>query len=372
MKLLVTGAKGFVGKNLIAELINRGYNDILPFDVDTDKALLDQYTKECDFVFHLAGVNRPKDASEFMEGNFGFTSLLLDKLKENGSKAPVLITSSVQAELSNPYGESKKAGEELLFSYSEENDVKVYVYRLQNVFGKWSRPNYNSAVATFCHNIARGLEIKVNDPETVMNLVYIDDVVDEFINALNGRENNIGRYCMIPTVHTVKLGRIAEILYGFKDMRSNLLLPDLSDGFVKKLYSTYLSFLPDDDFSYELKMNADNRGSFTEFLKSEYSGQIAVNVARPGITKGNHWHHTKLEKFLVVKGKGCLKFRKYGSDEITEYHVTGEKPEVVDIPAGYVHSIVNEGEEDLITVIWANEIFDPENPDTYYESVEKK
>ncbi|MCR4738981.1 MAG: capsular polysaccharide biosynthesis protein CapF [Lachnospiraceae bacterium] len=372
MKLLVTGAKGFIGKNLIAELKNRGYEDILPYEIDTDPDLLDVYTKECDFVFHLAGVNRPKDPSQYMEGNFGFTSILLDSLRKNGNKAPVLITSSIQAELSNPYGESKKAGEDLLLRYSEENGVKVIIYRLQNVFGKWSRPNYNSAVATFCHNIARGLEIKVNDPETVLKLVYIDDVVNEFINALEGRENSLGDFCMIPVIHTVKLGRVAELIKSFDALRENLVLPDFSDEFTKKLFSTYLSFLPPDDFSYPLKMKADNRGSFTEFLRSKAGGQIAVNVAKPGITKGNHWHHTKLEKFLVVKGRGCLQFRDYDTDEIIEYHVSGENLNVVDIPPGYVHCIINEGDEDLITVIWANEPFDPDHPDTYHESVEKE
>ncbi|MCR5106637.1 MAG: capsular polysaccharide biosynthesis protein CapF [Lachnospiraceae bacterium] len=371
MKILVTGANGFIGRNLIAELKNRGYEDILPYDVDSDPGVLELYTGECEFVFHLAGINRPKDEKEFMEGNFGFTSVLLDRLKEHSNRSPILITSSIQAELDNPYGRSKKAGEELLSSYGKENGSKVLIYRLPNVFGKWCRPNYNSAVATFCNNIANDLPIKINDPEVVMKLVYIDDVVNEFINALCGRENNVGSYCAIPTVHTIKLGRIAELIQGFKDSRRDLMLPDLSDAFTKKLYSTYLSYLPKDGFSYDLKMNIDNRGSFTEFIRTRGCGQVSVNVAKPGITKGNHWHHTKTEKFLVVKGKGCFKFRKYGGDEIIEYHVNGDELKVVDIPTGYVHSIVNEGEEDLVTVIWANEVYDQNAPDTYYEAVEE-
>ncbi|MCR4923891.1 MAG: capsular polysaccharide biosynthesis protein CapF [Lachnospiraceae bacterium] len=368
-KLLITGARGFIGKNLSAKLINKGYKNILYYDRDTDPKLLKEYTKECDFVFHLAGVNRPKDEKEFMEGNFDFTSLLLDELKANKNKAPILISSSIQAELDNPYGKSKKAGEDLLLSYGRENGVRVCVYRLPNVFGKWCRPDYNSAVATFCNNIAKGIDIVVNDPERVMKLVYIDDVTDEFINALENRENKLDDYCYIPTVHTIKLGRIAELIKGFKAERESCILPKLSDAFVKKLYSTYLSYLSEDDFSYDLKMNIDNRGSFTEFIKTEGNGQVSVNVAKPGITKGNHWHHSKIEKFLVVKGKGCFKFRRLGSSEVIEYHVSDEKLEVIDIPPGYVHNIINEGDEELVTIIWANELFDKDNPDTFYEEV---
>ncbi|MCR5508332.1 MAG: capsular polysaccharide biosynthesis protein CapF [Lachnospiraceae bacterium] len=369
MKILVTGAKGFIGKNLIAELKNRKYNKIYEYDMDSDPEFLDIYTGDCGFVFHLAGVNRPKDESEFMTGNFGFTDTLLDKLKEHGNRAPVLITSSIQAELDNPYGKSKKAGEELMFSYSDKTGAPVYVYRLPNVFGKWCRPNYNSAVATFCNNIAAGLPIKVNDPSVVMNLVYIDDVVNEFINALEGRANICGKYGAIPTVHTVTLGRIAELIASFKESRTRLGLPKLDDPFERKLYSTYLSYLPADDFAYPLDMHIDERGSFTEFIRTPDRGQVSVNISKPGITKGNHWHHSKNEKFLVVKGRGCISFRKYGTSEVIDYHVSGDELTVVDIPTGYTHSITNEGDEDMVTVMWANEAFDPDKPDTYYEPV---
>ena len=369
MKILVTGSGGFVGKNLVAELKNRKYNDIYEYDINTDPAELDVYTKDCDFVFHLAGVNRPKNETEFMTGNFGFTDTLLNKLKENGNCAPVLITSSIQAELDNPYGKSKKAGEDRMFSYSEETGNKVYVYRLPNVFGKWCRPNYNSAVATFCNNIAAGLPIKVNDPSVVMNLVYIDDVVKEFINALEGRANIVGKFGTVPVVHTTTLGHIVEIITSFKENRRGLELPKLDDELERKLYSTYLSYLPEDDFSYPLDMHVDERGSFTEFIRTPDRGQVSVNISHPGITKGNHWHHSKNEKFLVVKGKGCISFRKYGTDEVIDYHVNGDKLTVVDIPTGYTHCITNEGDEDMVTVMWANEAFDPDKPDTYYEPV---
>lgn len=369
MKILVTGAYGFIGKNLIAELKNRGYDEIYEYDLGCDERALDEYTKDCEFVFHLAGVNRPKDTKEFMEGNFGFTSVLLDKLKQNDNKATVLITSSIQALLDNPYGISKKAGEELMFNYSKETGAKVYVYRLPNVFGKWCRPNYNSAVATFCYNIAHGLDITVNDPSVVMNLVYIDDVVNEFISAMEGKPNIIEGYGKVPTEHTVLLGKIAEMIQSFKDSRKNLEVPLMADGFEKKLYSTYLSYLPLDDLAYDLNMHIDNRGSFTEFLRTKERGQVSVNISKPGITKGNHWHNTKNEKFLVVKGEGRISFRKVGEDEVIDYFVSGEKLTVVDIPTGYTHSITNVGTEDMITVMWANEPFDPDKPDTYVENV---
>lgn len=369
MKILVTGAMGFVGKNLVLELKNRGYEDIFCYDVNSSEEELEKYTKECEFVFHLAGVNRPKDQKEFMEGNFGFTSVLLEKLKKHRNKAPILISSSIQASLSNPYGESKKAGEDLLFAYGKENGVKTFVYRLPNVFGKWCRPNYNSAVATFCHNIANNLPITVNDPDVVMNLVYIDDVVNEFINALENKANKDGDYCKIPVVHTIKLGEIAEMIKGFKNSRESLIVPDQGNEFSKKLYATYLSYLPKNKFSYPLNMHIDERGSFTEFLKTEEYGQVSVNVAKPGIVKGNHYHHTKNEKFLVVKGKASIKFRLPHSSEIIEYIVSGEKLEVVDIPTGYTHSIENIGNTDLVTIMWANEKFDPDKPDTYFLEV---
>lgn len=369
MKILVTGAKGFIGKNLIAELRNRKYDDIFEYDRDTDTSLLDEYCKEAGFVFHLAGVNRPKEQSEFMEGNFGFTSDLLDSLKKQNNTCPVMISSSIQAEIDNPYGESKKAGEDLLFAYGKETGSKVLVYRFPNVFGKWCRPNYNSAVATFCHNIAHDLPIQVNDPSVVMNLVYIDDVVSELINALEGKESKIGSFCEVPVVHTKTLGEIVDLIYSFKKSREDKSVPNMSDEFSKKLYSTYLSYLPEDKFSYDLKMNVDQRGSFTEFIKTPDRGQVSVNISKPGITKGNHWHHTKNEKFLVVSGKGVIRFRKIDSEKVIEYFVSGDKMEVIDIPIGYVHNITNIGSEDLITIMWANEIYNPESPDTHYMEV---
>ncbi|MGP4079200.1 capsular polysaccharide biosynthesis protein CapF [Pseudalkalibacillus sp. R45] len=369
MKILVTGAKGFVGKNLIAELNNKGYNDIFKFTRESDPFLLDKYTKECDFVFHLAGVNRPKNENEFMEGNFGFTSQLLELLKKHDNKAPVLITSSIQAEKDNPYGRSKKSGEDLLLKHYYETDAKAYVYRLPNIFGKWSKPNYNTVVATFCHNVARGLDIQINNPDTELNLCYIDDVLEEFIKALEGRPTVQGDFCVVPVTHSIKLKKLAELIRSFKDSRINLNVPDMEEPLTKKLYSTYLSFLPEDQFSYNLKMNCDQRGSFTEFMRTPERGQVSVNVSKPGINKGNHWHHTKNEKFLVVSGEGLIRFRKIDSEEIIEYRVSGEKLQVVDIPTGYIHSIINVGERELVTVMWANECFDPEKPDTYFVEV---
>lgn len=369
MKILVTGAKGFIGRNLIAELRNRKYTEIFEYDRDTDPSLLDEYCKESDFVFHLAGVNRPKEQSEFMEGNFGFTSDLLNSLKKNNNTCPVMISSSIQAELDNPYGESKKAGEDLLFAYGKETGAKVLVYRFPNVFGKWCRPNYNSAVATFCHNVAHDIPIKVNDSSVVMNLVYIDDVVNELINALEGNENKSDLFCEVPVAHTITLGEIVDLIYLFKKSREDRSVPNMADAFTKKLYSTYLSYLPEDQFSYDLKMNVDERGSFTEFIKTPERGQVSVNISKPGITKGNHWHHTKNEKFLVVSGKGVIRFRKIDSEEVLEYFVSGDKMEVVDIPIGYTHNIENLGDTDMVTIMWANESFDPEKPDTYYLEV---
>lgn len=369
MKILVTGAKGFIGKNLIAELRNREYSDIFEYDKETNPELLDKYCKEADFVFHLAGVNRPKDQSEFIKGNFGFTSFLLDTLKKYNNTCPVMISSSIQAELGNPYGKSKKAGENLLFDYSKETGVKALVYRFSNVFGKWCRPNYNSAVATFCYNIAHDLPIQVNDPSVVMNLVYIDDVVNELINALEGNENQVKEFCEVLVTHTITLGEIVDLIYTFKKSRDDRSVPYMSNDLTKKLYSTYLSYLPEDKFNYELKMNVDQRGSFTEFIKTPDRGQLSVNISKPGITKGNHWHHTKNEKFLVVSGRGVIRFRKLDSDKILEYLVSGDKMEVVDIPTGYTHNIENLGDTDMVTIMWANEPFDPEKPDTYFLEV---
>jgi UDP-2-acetamido-2,6-beta-L-arabino-hexul-4-ose reductase len=334
--------------------------------VDIDPALLDDYCKEADFVFHLAGVNRPKEQSEFMKGNFGFTSLLLDTLQKQGNNCPVMLSSSIQAELVNPYGISKKAGEDLLFEYGMDTGAEVLVYRFPNVFGKWCRPNYNSAVATFCHNIAHGLPIQVNDPNVWMTLVYIDDVVKELILALEGKPNRVGKFCKVPVEHKITLGKIVDLIYSFKESRKNLQVPDLGDAFTGKLYSTYLSYLPVDGFSYPLRMNVDDRGSFTEFLKSPDRGQVSINISKPGITKGQHWHHTKNEKFLVVSGRGVIRFRKIDEEKVYEYFVSGDKLEVVDIPVGYTHNIENLGDTDMVTVMWVNEVFDPEHPDTYF------
>ena len=369
MKILVTGAKGFIGKNIISELKNRGYNDIYEFDRDSEESLLEEYIKECEFVFHLAGVNRPKDEKEFMEGNFGFTSVIIELLKKHKNKAPILITSSIQAERDNPYGNSKRAGEELLFNYSKETGAKVLVYRLNNIFGKWSRPNYNTVVATYCYNIARGIDIQINNTEAEITLCYIDDVVDEFISSIQENETKNGKYCCVPVTYKIKIGVLAERIKSFKESRNNLSVPSMEDELTKKLYSTYLSFLPEDRFSYDLKMNCDNRGSFTEFIRTIDRGQVSINVSKPGITKGNHWHHTKNEKFLVVSGTGLIRFRKIGTEEIIEYKVNGEKLQVVDIPTGYTHSIVNIGDTDMVTVMWANEAFNPEKPDTYFLEV---
>lgn len=369
MKILITGAKGFVGKNLIAELRNRGYNELMEYDVDSDPNLLNSYTKECKFVFHLAGVNRPEKQEEFMSGNFGFTSLLLDNLKKHNNKAPILISSSIQAALDNPYGQSKKAGEDLMFTYGAETGATVFVYRLPNVFGKWCRPNYNSAVATFCNNIANDLPIQVNDPNVMMSLVYIDDVINSFISKLEEKENKEKSFEEVHPVHQIKLGQIVDLLNQFKKSRIDLQVPDMGDSFTKKLYSTYLSYLPKDMFSYPLKMNVDQRGSFTEILKSVDRGQVSVNISKPHITKGNHWHHTKNEKFLVVSGRGVIRFRQIDSDEIIEYFVSGNKLEVVDIPVGYTHNIENLGDSDMVTIMWVNEVFDKESPDTFYQEV---
>jgi UDP-2-acetamido-2,6-beta-L-arabino-hexul-4-ose reductase len=369
MKILVTGAKGFIGKNLTAELRNRNYSDIFEYNKETNPRKLDEYCKSADFVFHLAGINRPMDQSEFMEGNFGFTVTLLDTLKKHKNTCPVMISSSIQAQLDNPYGESKKAGEDILFSYGEETGAKVFVYRFPNVFGKWCRPNYNSAVATFCHNIAHDLPVQVNDPNAVMNLVYIDDVVNELINALEGNANRIDMFCEVPALHIITLGEIVDLVYSFKKSREDRSVPNMSEEFTRKLYSTYLSYLPEDQFTYDLKMNVDQRGSFTEFIKTPDRGQVSVNISKPGITKGNHWHHTKNEKFLVVSGKGVIRFRKIYSDEVLEYYVSGDKLEVVDIPTGYTHNIENLGDTDMVTIMWVNESFNPEKPDTYFLEV---
>lgn len=377
MNILVTGANGFIGKNLVAhlEVINAGKLVIegltgnltlFPFDVDSEPSLLDEYTSTADFVFHLAGVNRPKDPNEFMEGNFGFTSTLLDSLKMHGNTCPVMLASSTQAALDNDYGRSKRAGEDLLFDYGKSSGATVFVYRFPNVFGKWCRPNYNSAIATFCYNIAHDLPITVNDPTVRLSLVYIDDILDEMVHALLGKAHRQGDFCEVPVTHSASLGDIVSLIQSFKHSRSTLAVPNMADTFTKKLYSTYLSYLPEDEFGYPLRMNVDDRGSFTEILRTQDRGQFSVNITKPGITKGNHWHHTKNEKFLVVSGEGIIRFRKVNDETIVEYPVSGDSLFVVDIPVGYTHNIENTGNVDLVTFMWANEAFNPDKPDTFF------
>ena len=401
MKILVTGAKGFVGQNLCAQLKNirdgkaKCYGDIVveevfEYDIDSTADELDTYCREADFVFNLAGVNRPQNAEEFMEGNFGFASTLLETLEKHGNMAPVMLSSSIQATLAgrfgdSEYGRSKRAGEELFFNYGARTGARVLVYRFPNLFGKWCRPNYNSAVATFCNNIANDLPIMVNDRSTELELLYIDDLVDEMIAALGGREHHCefegvetvlcedGKYCAVPTTHKVTLGEIVDLLEAFKAQPQTLVVPEIPNGsFAKKLYSTYLSYLPKEKASFELKMNCDARGSFTELLRSEKCGQVSVNISKPGITKGEHWHNTKWEFFIVVSGKGLIQQRRVGSDEVLNFEVSGEKIEAVHMLPGYTHNIINLSDtEDLVTVMWANEAFDPSKPDTYFEKVEK-
>lgn len=381
MKILVTGANGFVGKNLVSTLRNIkdgkdrtrciDIEDIYTYDLDNTIDDLKEYTSDCDFAFHLAGINRPKDVSEFYQGNASFTESLCSLLEEYDNKCPILISSSIQASRDNDYGKSKKEGEEYLLHHGRKMNSKIYIYRLANLFGKWCKPNYNSVTATWCYNVANGIDIQINDSDAELPLCYIDDVVDEFINVLEGHPTvcKDGIYEVHP-VHHVRLGELANIIKSFKKSRETLDVPDMKEGSLeKKLYSTYLSYLPKDKFSYPLKMNIDQRGSFTEFLKTEEYGQVSVNVSKPGITKGQHWHHSKNEKFLVVSGKGLIQFRDIYSDEIIEYYVSGDKLEVIDIPTGYTHNIINIGETDMVTIMWANERFDPEHPDTYYEEV---
>ena len=382
MKILVTGAKGFVGKNLVKTLEtirdkkNNTYSisnelEIYEYDIQNTKEDLKCFTQDCDFVVHLAGVNRPQNPSEFYEGNKGFTETLCAYLKDAGNKAPILISSSIHASRDNDYGKSKKEGEEALAAFGQENGNPVYIYRFANLFGKWCRPNYNSVTATWCYNIANGLDIQVNDPTVVLPLVYIDDVVDEIIRCMEGKptyDEENGYYTVLP-IHNVSLGQMRDLLFGFKNSRTDLSIADQSDAFTKKLYATYLSYLPEGEFGYPLKMNMDARGSFTEFIRTKEQGQVSVNISKPGITKGNHWHHTKNEKFLVVSGQGVIRFRKIDEDKVIEYKVSGDKLEVIDIPTGYTHNIENLGETDMVTVMWANEPFDPAKPDTYFEEV---
>ena len=399
MNILVTGAKGFVGRNLVENLKtirdgrnntrpNLSINDIYEYDIDTDSELLDSFCQNADFVFNLAGVNRPENEKEFMQGNFGFASTLLDTLKKHGNKCPVMLASSIQATLigryaKSDYGHSKLAGEDLFFRYQKETGAKVLVYRFPNLFGKWCRPNYNSAVATFCNNIANDLPITVNDRSTELELLYIDNLVEGLLDALEGREERCnyealepvhaknGRYCYIPTTHKVTLGRIVDLLEEFKTQPSTLMMPDIPAGsFEKKLYSTYLSYLPKEKVSFPLKMNVDSRGSFTELLKTHSAGQFSVNISKPGITKGQHWHNTKWEFFIVVSGHALIEERKVGSDEVLRFEVSGEKIEAVHMLPGYTHNIINLSEtDDLVTLMWANEKLDQNHPDTFFEKV---
>ena len=379
--ILITGAGGFVGKNLVAELTARGYTSLLCFEKDDTPETLADYCRRAAFVVHLAGINRPKDPSEFYAGNAGLTDVLLSDLETAGDACPVLVTSSIQAALDNDYGKSKKQAEDAIFAHGSRTGAPVYVFRMEGVFGKWCRPNYNSVVATFCHNIAHGLPIQVRDPGYELPLVYIDDVVACILDAMERGEavRDEEGICRIHPVHRTTLGTLAETIQNFARARGGdaaralgtdglptLAVPELAAGsFEKKLYSTYLSYLPADEFAYDLNMHCDARGSFTEFLRTPERGQVSVNISHPGIVKGNHWHHTKNEKFLVVKGEGVIRFRQIFSDEVIEYHVSGEKLQVVDIPCGYTHNIENVGEGDMVTVMWANEAFDPEHPDTY-------
>jgi len=369
LSILVTGAKGFIGKNLVAELKNQGFMDIFEYDIDTSTTELDSFCQSATFVYHLAGVNRPQNNTEFMTGNCGFTAALLAMLQKHNNNCPLVLASSAQAALANPYGQSKKAAEDMLFEHSQATGAKLFVYRLPNVFGKWCRPNYNSVVATFCFNIARDLPITIHEPSTELNLVYIDDVVAEFVRALHGQEHSLDNYCIVPITHHIALGDLADLLYSFRDSRTNLTVPDLTDAITRKLYATYLSSLPESALCYPLKMNSDARGSFTEFVRTLGQGQFSVNITKPGITKGNHWHHTKHEKFMVVSGHGIIRLRVVDTDVVTSFHVSGDSLQVAEIPPGYTHNIENLGESDLVTLMWASEPFDKDRPDTYMARV---
>lgn len=399
MKVLVTGSAGFVGQNLVESLKNiksgkdktrpeLQIEEIYEYDKDSSEEQLEKYCTDCNFVFNLAGVNRPKFNEEFMKGNFGFASKLLEILKQKNNKCPVMISSSIQATLigrysESDYGKSKLEGEKLFFKYGDETKSKVLVYRFSNLFGKWCKPNYNSVVATFCNNIANDMPIQVNDPNTELELVYIDDLINEMLNALENREhhcefdgvkavaNENGKYCYVPVSYNVKLGEIAELLNLFKEQANSHLMPSIpNNSFAKKLYSTYLSYLPKDKIKYSLKMNVDERGSFTELIKTEECGQFSVNISKPGITKGQHWHHSKWELFMVVAGHGLIQERKINTDEVIEFEVSGKKIEAIHMLPGYTHNIINLSDtENLVTLMWANEQFDSKHPDTYFEEV---
>lgn len=399
MKILVTGAKGFVGKNLCAQLRNikdgkaRCYgnltvSEVYEYDIDSTVEDLENYCRDCNFVFNLAGVNRPQNTEEFMQGNFGFASTLLDTLKKHGNNCPVMLSSSAQASLTgrfgnSEYGRSKKAGEDLFLEYGKETGARVLVYRFPNLYGKWCRPNYNSAVATFCNNIANNLPIQVNDPSVELELLYIDDLVEEMVAALQGKEHHCefegldvipqadGRYCYCPVTHKATLGQIVDLLHQFEEMPRTLMIPEIpADSFAKRLYSTYLSYLPQEKAVFDLKMNKDDRGSFTELVHTLKCGQVSINISKPGVTKGQHWHNTKWEQFIVVSGHGLIQMRKEGTDEIREYEVSGENIQSVIMLPGYTHNIINLSDtEDLVTVMYCNEIFNPERPDTFFDPV---
>lgn len=401
MNILVTGAKGFVGKNLCATLYNikegkdrtrpdLKIDEIFEYDIDSTSEELDAWCQKADFVFNLAGVNRPKETSEFMEGNFGFASTLLDTLKKYGNTCPVMLSSSQQASLTgrfgnSEYGRSKKAGEDLFLKYQEETGAKVLVYRFPNLFGKWCRPNYNSAVATFCNNIANDLPIQVNDPSVELELLYIDDLVTEMLDALEGKEHRCefdglevlpkidGRYCYCPVTHQVTLGKIVELINSFAEQPKTLMIPEIPENsFAKKLYSTYLSYLPKEKVAFPLKMNVDERGSFTELIHTLNAGQVSINISKPGITKGQHWHNTKWEFFIVVAGHGLIQERKIGSDEVIDFEVSGDNIQCIHMLPGYTHNIINLSDtENLVTVMYCNEIFNPNKPDTFFEKVKE-
>ena len=373
MKILITGANGFIGKNLCATLDRDEKYELFKVTRQTTDLELAECLKECDFIFHLAGINRSKDEKDFFEGNADFTAQITQGLEKyncrNGRKVPIVFTSSRQVGRDNPYGQSKKQAEGALIEYGKTTGAPVYIYRLTNIYGKWSKPYYNTVVATFCYNIARDLLIQVSNPDADVTLCYIDDVVEEFLKVMEGQPTVEDGHCIIPVTHSITLGALADTIRSFKESRSNLSVADMSNQLEKNLYSTYLSFLQEDDFSYPLKMNVDDRGSFTEIIRTADRGQVSVNISKPGITKGNHWHHSKNEKFLVVSGTGVIRFRKIGENQVIEYHVSGDKLEVVDIPTGYTHNIENLGDTDMVTFMWVNECFNPEKPDTYYEEV---
>jgi UDP-2-acetamido-2,6-beta-L-arabino-hexul-4-ose reductase len=370
LRILITGASGFIGKNLVSQLKNKGYEELFLCDVNTPKEQLDEFLQQCNFIFHLAGVNRTHDILDFQKWNSDFTEQITTKLQDVQNACPIVVCSSIQADNETPYGKSKKYMEDKILSYSKNTEADIYIYRLPNVFGKWCKPNYNSVVATFCNNIATGLPICIDNAEAILNLVYIDDVITEFIKNLNRRPiTNIDGHCTIPIVHTISLGSLAKKLYSFQDIRKTLIIPTFKDCFDRKLYATYISYLEKNDFSYKLESKVDERGFFCECIKSNYFGQLSVSITKAGISRGNHWHHTKIEKFMAIHGKGVVKFRKIDEHDVFEYFISGETPEIVDIPPGYTHSIENIGDDDFIMLIWSDELFNPLKPDTWFEEV---